>query len=88
MVLTWVGWIADLMLAGAALYVTVQALRGCFLESQAERMQPGDEKDAKINDAKTYYALASLSKPWVLLLILGGTLGKFVVGLFHAPWAS
>lgn len=85
-VLNWIGWIADLMLAVAALYVTVLALYGCLLEAQAEGMPEGEDRTSKFNDARTYYALASLTKPWVLILILLGTLGKLAVGWYHAPW--
>ena len=40
-----------------------------------------------INDAKTFYALASLSKVWVLLLIFGGTLIKLGVNIAEGPWS-
>jgi len=81
-------WVADLMLAVAVLYVTVQALRGVHKEAQAERLPRGDEKTAKINDAKTFYALASLTKVWVLLFIFGGTVIKLGLSLYQGPWPS
>ena len=82
----WFSFAADLMLAAAALYVTGQALRGWYKEEQAEKLAPGPDRDTLINDAKTFYALASLSKVWVLLLILGGTLIKLGVSIATAPW--
>ena len=88
LIATWAGFLADLMLAAAALYVTAQALRGWYREQQAEKMVEGPEKQSKINDAKTFYALASLSKVWVLLLILGGTAIKLAINLYNAPWTS
>lgn len=87
-ILPWFSFLADMMLATAALYVTSQALRGWYREQQAEKMVEGPEKQAKINDAKTFYALASLSKVWVLLLILGGTAIKLAVNLYNAPWTN
>jgi len=83
----WFSFLADLMLAAAALYVTAQALRGWFMEVQAEKLPAGEEKRSKINDAKTFYALASLSKVWVLFLILGGTLIKLGVSIAQGPWS-
>ena len=65
-----------------------QARRGWYKEVRAEKLPEGPEKEAKINDAKTFYALASLSKVWVLLLIFAGTLFKLGVGLYRAPWFS
>ena len=82
----WFSFAADLMLAAAALYVTGQALRGWHKEAQAEKLAPGPDRDAMINDAKTFYALASLSKVWVLFLILFGTLIKLGVNIASPPW--
>ena len=82
----WLGFVADAMLAIAVLYVTWQALRGWRMEAQADSMQAGPERDAKIADARTFYALASLSKVWVLLLLFVGTLMKAGLGLYAAPW--
>ncbi len=87
-ILPWFSFLADMMLAAAALYVTSQALRGWYREQQAEKMAEGPEKQSKINDAKTFYALASLSKVWVLLLILGGTAIKLAINLYNAPWTN
>ena len=84
----WFSFAADLMLAAAALYVTVQALRGWYMEVQAARLPAGEDRRAKINDAKTFYALASLSKAWVLFLILLGTLIKVAVSISQGPWSQ
>ena len=84
--IAWLGFIGDAMLAVAALYVTWQALRGSRMESRAEKMPAGDDRNKTIADAKTFYALASLSKPWVLLLVFVGTLIKAVLGVIAAPW--
>ncbi|WP_299618653.1 hypothetical protein [Pelagibius sp.] len=63
-----------------------QALRGWFMEVLGEKLPEGSEKEAKINDAKTFYTLASLSKVWVLLLISIGTPVKPNVGSgLHEP---
>lgn len=83
---SWLSFVADLMLAAAALYVTVQALRVWFMEVAAAKPAEGKERQAKLNDAKTFYALASLSKVWVLLLVLGGTLIKLGLSTSTAPW--
>lgn len=82
----WLGFFADLMLAAAALYVSGQALRGWTLEEQAERLPDGEQKRQKIADAKTFYAMASLSKAWVLLFIFLGTAIKLVLGVIDGPW--
>lgn len=83
----WLGFLADLMLAAAALYVSGQALRGWLLEEQAERLPDGEEKRRKIADARTFYAMASLSKAWVLLCIFLGTAIKLVLGVIDGPWS-
>ncbi|WP_420348455.1 hypothetical protein [Pelagibius sp.] len=86
MIAAWLAFLSNIMLAVAALYVTGQALRGWYKEVQAEKLPEGPEREAMINDAKTFYALASLSKVWVLLLIFVGTLLRLAVGLYQGPW--
>lgn len=83
---SWPGFIADAMLAVATLYVSGQALRGCLKEARAEKLA-GPEKDAALADARTFYALASLSKPWVLLLIFAGTLIKVGLSIQPGLWS-
>ena len=77
----------------AALYVTGQTLRGWRLEAQAEAMVGDSEqnrqiKNEKIADAKTFYAMASLTKVWVLLLIFLGTLINVGLGIAQGPWTG
>lgn len=88
LIVNWLSWIADLMLATAALYVTGQALRGRYREAEADKLEDGPDKRKAIADAKTFYAMASLTEAWVLLLIFGGTLLKVLVGFYRSPWWS
>jgi hypothetical protein len=67
------GMLADALLAIAALYVSGQALRGYWKEHQAKTEQDDDEKRSLQEDAKTLYASASLSLPWLLCFIFVGT---------------
>ena len=67
--------LSDLMLAAAAIYVTVLALCGRWLEYKGTK----NDDAALMADAKLFYAATSLSKTWVLAFVLLGTLIK--VGL-------
>ena len=82
----WLAFLSDAMLAVAVLYVTWQALRGWRKEARAESMRAGADRNAALADARTFYALATLSEPWVLLLLFIGTLIKAGLGLYGAPW--
>jgi len=72
---------ADIMLAVAALYISGQALRGWWCERRAAAIRDADldKSNQFLEDAKTFYASATLSKVWVLVLVFLGTLIK--VGL-------
>ena len=74
-------WLADIMLAAAALYISGQALRGWWCEKKAAAIEHADPAGSAqlLEDAKTFYASATLSKAWVLFLVFAGTLIK--VGL-------
>lgn len=74
-------WTADIMLAVAALYISGQALRGWWYEKRAATLKDTDpdKSDQHLEDAKTFYATATLSKAWILGLVFLGTLIK--VGL-------
>jgi len=73
--------LGDLMLAVAALYVSGQALRGVWLERRAARAANDDDRNKFLTDARTFYVSASLSRPWVLVLVFAGTAIKLAAGL-------
>lgn len=68
--------LADSLLAAAALYVSGQALRGYQKERSAAREMDSARRATLEEDAKTLYAAASLSLPWVLAFIFVGTFLK------------
>lgn len=77
-------WAADIMLAVAALYVSGQALRGWWYEKKAIALKDkdADKSDQLFEDAKTFYASATLSKAWVLALVFLGTLIKVALRVY------
>lgn len=76
--------VADAMLFIAAIFVTYRALKGARAETKAEKMPAGDDKDTALADARTYYAAASLTRPWVLWFVFLGTAAKALLTV--ADW--
>jgi|GEM_PF-3058631 len=77
-------WLSDILLAIAAIYVAWNGLRAHRKERQAAHEVDAGKKEALLEDARTLYFSASISKMWVLLFILSGALVKIGIGVWAA----
>jgi hypothetical protein len=66
-------YVSDAMLVIAALYVSFKVLCAYRKERKAEAEPDAGKKKSLLEDARTLYAAASLSLPWVLWCIFLGT---------------
>jgi hypothetical protein len=70
--------IADFLLAAAVFGIAYPAVRGWQLE-KAARDQVGDKQAVALEDAKTFYALAALQRPYVFWAALIGSGLKMLI---------
>ena len=70
--------IADFLLALAVCGIAYPAVRGWRLEKSAGS-QAGDKRAVALEDAKTFYALAALQRPYVFLSALLGSVLKMLL---------
>ena len=70
--------IADFLLAVAVFGIAYPAVRGWRLEKAAQG-QVGDKREVALEDAKTFYAVAALQRPYVFGAALIGSGLKILV---------
>lgn len=74
---------ADALVAVPAVYVAARGLYGHVLEKRAARAADTVRRDGLLEDARLFYASASLQRPWVLSCLLAGTAIQVLVGLYE-----